>query len=170
MTELESFVRGEAIVLSGELPEFEGRKVRVTIEAIEEAPAEADELSPLTPMAKLIGRTVVSTSADGTVELRFDGSTRFCNRFGTIQGGMLSAMLDSTLAYSVMPTLAPGQSALTVEMSTRFFRPAQPGPIIARASMLHRSSQLAHAQADLFDAAGVRLAHASGSMRIVDGR
>jgi len=170
MTDVEGFVRGETIVLSAGLPEFEGRKVRVTIEVVDETPAAADELSLMPPMAKLIGRTVVSTSPDGTVELRFDGSPRFCNRFGTIQGGMLSAMLDSTLGFSVMPTLAPGQRALTVEMSTRFFRPAQPGPIIARASMLHRSSQLAHAQADLFDTAGVRLAHATGSMRIVDGR
>jgi uncharacterized protein (TIGR00369 family) len=152
------------------LPELEGRKVRVTIEPIDEEPVALDELSLMPPMARLIGRTVVSTSADGTVELRFEGSPRFCNRFGTIQGGMLAAMLDSTLAYSVMPTLAAGQRALTVEMSTRFFRPAQPGPIVARASLLHRSSQLAHAQADLFDAAGVRLAHATGSMRIVDGR
>jgi len=152
------------------LPELEGRKVRVTLEPIDEDAPLQDELSLMPPMAKLIGRTLVSTSPDGSVELRFEGSPRFCNRFGTIQGGMLAAMLDSTLAYSVMPTLAPGQSALTVEMSTRFFRPAQPGAIIARANLLHRSSQLAHAQADLFDAAGVRLAHATGSLRIVDGR
>lgn len=166
MTEVEGFLTGETIVLRAAVPELEGRKVRVTIEPIEDE----DELTQMPPMAKLIGRTVVGTAPDGTVELRFDGSPRFCNRFGTIQGGMLAAMLDSTLAHTVMATLAPGQSALTVEMSTRFFRPAQPGAIIARANLLHRSSQLAHAQADLFDTAGARLAHATGSMRIVDER
>ena len=62
------------------------------------------------------------------------------------------------------------QRAVTVEMSTRYFRPAHPGPISGRARVLHRSSTLAHAQADLFDAAGEKLAHAVGSLRIVDTR
>ncbi|HKP58798.1 MAG TPA: PaaI family thioesterase [Polyangiales bacterium] len=167
MTEVEGVVRGETVVLTAGLPELDGRPVRITIEPIEDEPATAEELPP---MARLIGRSVVSASPDGTVELRFEGSPRFCNRFGTIQGGMLAAMLDSALAHSAMAALGPGQSALTVEMSTRFFRPTAPGTITARASLLHRSSQLAHAQADLFDSAGVRLAHATGSMRIADGR
>ncbi|HKU37709.1 MAG TPA: PaaI family thioesterase, partial [Polyangiales bacterium] len=148
------FVRGHTVVLEAALPELEGRRVRVTVEALDEAPqpaeGERDELSILPPMAQLIGRSVVSTSPDGSVELAFEGSPRFANRFGSIQGGMLSAMLDSTLAYSAMAALQPGQRALTVEMSTRFFQPATPGRLRARASLLHLSKNLAHAQADLY--------------------
>lgn len=165
------FVRGHTIVLEAALPELEGRRVRVTVEALDDSPPEAeaehDALSIMPPMAQLIGRSVVSTSQDGSVELTFEGSPRFSNRFGSIQGGMLAAMLDSTLAYSAMAALQPGQRALTVEMSTRFFQPATPGRMRARASLLSRSKNLAHAQADLYDTTGARVAHATGSLRIV---
>jgi uncharacterized protein (TIGR00369 family) len=168
---VEGIVQAGNIVLSEALPELEGKRVRVTLEVLGDVMSPAapttDVSGQLPPMARLIGRTIVETTPDGTAVLRFDGSTRFSNRFGTIQGGMLAAMLDSSLAIAVMATLAPGQSAVTVEMSTRFFRAAQPGTLEARASVLQGGKTLVHAQSDLYDATGTRVAHATGSLRIV---
>ena len=169
-------LQGTTIVLDDAFTALDGQRVRVTLEPLEpassagEPSANEGELAVDPPMARLIGRTILSTSPDGTVELQFDGSQQFTNRFGTIQGGMLAAMLDSSLGIAIFSLLDPGQRAVTVEMSTHYFRPAQPGPIRARASVLHKSSTLAHAQADLFDAAGVRLAHAVGSLRIAGAK
>lgn len=157
---IQGIVQGTTVVLEQALPELEGQRVQVTLE-----PASEEE-NGAPPMATLIGRSIVASAPDGRAELRFEASERFANRFGTIQGGMLAAMLDSALGIAVTATLSPDQQAVTVEMSTRYFRPAQPGPIQARASVLHRGSTLAHAQADLFDPAGTHLAHATASMRI----
>ena len=48
------------------------------------------------PAARLLGREVVERdSKSRTAKLRFRASPDFLNRRGTIQGGILAAMLDS---------------------------------------------------------------------------
>jgi uncharacterized protein (TIGR00369 family) len=130
-------------------------------------PAMDERLSKVPPVAKLLGRKIIDAAADGTVRLQFKASEKFANRFGTVQGGILSAMLDSALGISVLVTLPPGQFCVTVTLNTTYFRPAKPGPIHAQARVLHRSGKLAHAEADLHDEAGVRIARATASLRIL---
>ena len=73
-----------------------------------------DPLGVTPPAALLLGREVVATdSGAGTAELRFQARPDFLNRRGYIQGGMLAAMLDSTLACPLLGTLAPGEAGRT---------------------------------------------------------
>src|SRR6185503_15027060 len=68
-----------------------------------------DSFGTTPPAALLLGREVIATDvAAGTAELRFQARPDFLNRRGYIQGGMLAAMLDSTLACPLLGRLAPG--------------------------------------------------------------
>ena len=50
------------------------------------------------PIAKLLGWTLLEISPQsGTIAVQFDGKADFLNPRGTIQGGILAAMLDDTL-------------------------------------------------------------------------
>jgi uncharacterized protein (TIGR00369 family) len=84
-------------------------------------------LTDLSPIARLLGRQVVSASDDGTVELRFEATDSLTNRIGTVQGGILSTMLDSAFGLSVLATLPAGRFPVTISMNVSYFEPARPG-------------------------------------------
>ncbi len=127
----------------------------------------SNEQVELSPLARLLGREIVSSDVSGSVRVRFSPSVQLTNRYGTIQGGILSAMLDSAVSLAVIATLAEGSSPVTVSMTTQYFKAAKPGAIEARAHLLQATKTLAHAEADLYDNSGNRLAHAIATLRIL---
>ncbi|ODT88378.1 PaaI family thioesterase [Phenylobacterium sp. SCN 70-31] len=122
------------------------------------------------PVAQLLCRRIVSATADGNVTLEFEAALAFCNENGAVQGGLVAAMLDATLGNAVKATLSPGQWPATLELSTRFLRPAQMGRLIGTGQVTHRSRTLAVAQADLRDQDGQLLAQAASTKLIKDRR
>ena len=63
------------------------------------------------PAGELLGWRLEAVDPDrGTIAVSFGASDRFLNPFGTIQGGLLAAMLDDTLGPALVATLGPGQS------------------------------------------------------------
>ncbi|MFV0279268.1 MAG: PaaI family thioesterase [Rhodoblastus sp.] len=66
----------------------------------------------------------------GAIEVEFAGAPQFLNPAGTIQGGILAAMLDDTMAPAAMAALGGRQMARTLELKVNFMRPAKIGTII----------------------------------------
>ena len=63
----------------------------------------SDHMKEVPPAAVLLGCEVISVDAkSGEVQLRFLADRQFANRHGTVQGGMLAAMLDSATGNAVM--------------------------------------------------------------------
>src|SRR5581483_6392636 len=53
---------------------------------------------PMPPVARLLGWTLVSVDpARGEIRVRFEAKPDFLNPAGTVQGGILTAMLDDTM-------------------------------------------------------------------------
>jgi acyl-coenzyme A thioesterase PaaI-like protein len=57
---------------------------------------------------------------------------------------------------------------VTIEMKTTFMRPAM-GRVVCTGTLLHRSAALAFCEATLVNAAGERLAHATGTFKFLAG-
>jgi len=129
-----------------------------------------DRLEHAPPVARLLGRTVIASDPCGTVELRFTARDEFTNRHGTIQGGILTAMLDSAGGMASLAALERASSIVTVEMKTTFFRPARPGSLRALGRVIHRGKTLMHTEADLLDDDGALIARATATFRIVRTR
>src|SRR5882757_10525801 len=92
----------------------------------------SDHLKEVPPAAVLLGREVISVDAkSGEVQLRFLAQEQFANRHGTVQGGMLAAMLDSATGNAVMAGLPADRTAVTTRLDTTFLKPATLGPITA---------------------------------------
>src|SRR5262249_8864234 len=69
-----------------------------------------DPLAANPPAARLLGRRVIAVDRQhGAVELAFTAAPDFANRHGFVQGGMLAAMLDSTVGCAAVAAL-DGQS------------------------------------------------------------
>jgi uncharacterized protein (TIGR00369 family) len=70
------------------------------------------------------------------VQLRFLADGQFANRHGTVQGGMLAAMLDSATGNAVMAHLPSDRTAVTTRLGTTFIKPAALGPLTAIARLV----------------------------------
>jgi acyl-coenzyme A thioesterase PaaI-like protein len=57
----------------------------------------------------------------------FQGQRDFCNLTSSVQGGMLTAMLDLAMSFATMHARDDGQVVALLEMKTTFLAPARGG-------------------------------------------
>ena len=81
--------------------------------------------APMPPVARLLGWTLLSIDPGrGEIRVRFEARTDFLNPAGTVQGGILSAMLDDTMGPAAVALLGGNRFTQTLELKTSFYRPA----------------------------------------------
>jgi uncharacterized protein (TIGR00369 family) len=127
----------------------------------------SDHLKEVPPAAHLLGREIVSIDpVSGEVKLRFVAKQEFANRHGTVQGGMLAAMLDSATGNAVMARLPPHLTAVTIRLDTQFLKPAALGTIVATARLVHQDERSAEVLAELTNSDGQVVAKARAELRV----
>jgi uncharacterized protein (TIGR00369 family) len=87
---------------------------------------------------------------DGTLEAQYVGAPAFLNPAGQVQGGMLCAMLDDVTATLVTSTLAEGEQCATLSLNTSFLRPAKPGSLVGRATLVRRGRGVCNVNGELW--------------------
>jgi uncharacterized protein (TIGR00369 family) len=127
----------------------------------------SDDLKEISPAAILLRREIISVDAkSGEVKLRFLADQQFANRHGTVQGGMLAAMLDSATGNAVIAKLPSNRTAVTTRLDTTFVKPAALGSLTAIARLVEQDERSASAEAELFDSFGQIVARARAELRI----
>ena len=127
----------------------------------------SDHLKEIPPAAQLLGREIVSVDPhSGEVKLQFTAKPEFANRHGTVQGGMLAAMLDSATGNAVMARLPSHLTAVTSRLDTNFLKPAALGVIVATARLVRQDERSAEVTAELTDSEGKIVATAKAELRI----
>lgn len=120
------------------------------------------------PAAKLLGREVVEVdTVTGGAVLRYTAQPEFLNRHGTVQGGLLSAMLDSATALALYAVLPAEKTALTTQLNVSFLKPARLGTFTATSRLATRDERTAETVGELRDVDGVVVATAVARLRIV---
>ena len=111
--------------------------------------------APMPPVARLLGWTLLSIDPErGEIRVRFEAKPDFLNPAGTVQGGILSAMLDDTMGPAAVALLGGNRFTQTLELKTSFYRPARPGPIIGFGRVAHRGRELIFLEGTLSDGEG----------------
>ena len=64
---------------------------------------------------------------DGTIEFEFDIEKKFCNPTGDVQGGLLSGMIDDTMALAFILKTQFTKRPPTIEIKTNFLYPTRVG-------------------------------------------
>jgi uncharacterized protein (TIGR00369 family) len=75
-----------------------------------------------------------------------------------IQGGLVTAILDSAMGGSCWTVLNRDEVFLTADLRVEFFRPTRPGRLRAVGHVLRRTSKVVFCSAELFDAEGTTTA------------
>lgn len=104
------------------------------------------------PIANLLGWTLANLDIEkGTIEITFNGRSEFANPGGTIQGGIISAMLDDTMGPAIVAHTDGKFIGQTIDLHTHFLKPVPIGPISTFGKILRLGSRIAFAESRLFD-------------------
>ena len=122
------------------------------------------------PSAKLLGWALrgIDTSA-GTIEIGFSADERFLNPAGTIQGGILAAMLDDTQGPALFGHTHGEIYAPTIDFNISFVKPARPGNFVGKGRVVNLGKTIALTEAELFDAEGDLVARGTFTCRVMRG-
>lgn len=111
------------------------------------------------PTGPLFGMKVLGVDQErGIVRMSFNPDERLTNPRGTIQGGIVSAMLDDCAAYAGIVALGEPGFIASMELKTSFLAPAYPGLLLAEGRCLKMGKSSCFLEADLTDTDGKLLA------------
>jgi len=131
--------------------------------------ATALDTLPVPPSAQLLGWHLLDARPqEGWIRVGFDGKHAFRNPAGSIQGGILCAMLDDTMGPAVFVMTEGRCYTATIAINVNYMAPAKPGRIVAEASVVKLGASIAFAEGRLTDEAGTLLATATATLRVID--
>jgi uncharacterized protein (TIGR00369 family) len=121
------------------------------------------------PAANLIGYKIIEVG-DGKTRFNLRPAEYHYNPFSVVHGGLITAILDSSMTAAVMTLLDEKQTCMTIEIKTHFYRPVteKTGSVIAEGNTIHLGKRVAVAQGMIIDTEGNRYAHATSSCLIID--
>jgi uncharacterized protein (TIGR00369 family) len=123
---------------------------------------------PTPPCASLLGLDILEAdTAARTVRIRFEARPSFCNASGTIQGGLLAAMLDDSLGPAVLIATGATLYPVTISLTVTFLAAAKPGALFAHAVVRQLGKTIGCVEATLTDENGVEIARAVSSVRLM---
>jgi uncharacterized protein (TIGR00369 family) len=123
---------------------------------------------PLGPVGDALGGRVIEYDAGArTATLEFTPGAAHTNLFGTVHGGMQTAMLDLCTALAAIGASGLTQTFPTIEMGQRFLRPAPTGRLLARGRALQLGRNVAFMEGTLLSPGGEVLATGTVTARSV---
>jgi uncharacterized protein (TIGR00369 family) len=125
--------------------------------------------SPLPTASKLLGWKLISIDpAVGAIQVEFAATAEFVNSVGTIQGGIIAAMLDDTMTPAAAAYLGGNYIVPTLEMKISFMRPARVGPLFGKGRVLHRGRDILFLEGVMKDKEDKLIASATATARMYD--
>lgn len=103
--------------------------------------------------------------------VEFTAREAFCHTNGTIvQGGFVTAWLDSAMTHAVKRNLGEERIVATLEIKVTFLQAAGPGSVRAEGWVRRLGSSIAFVEGQLLNDAGELLATASSTAKLVKPR
>ncbi|MGN0065111.1 MAG: PaaI family thioesterase [Nocardioides sp.] len=128
----------------------------------------ADGVIPPAPIAVTLGMDEFIVERGSVTVTLTPSRERHYNPIGSVHGGVISTLLDTAAACSVHSTLAEGEGYTSLDLTVKFLRTVteESGQLRCVGRVIQRGRRTALAEAQLFDAAGKLVAHATSSCMI----
>ena len=124
--------------------------------------------APPPPVATLLGIRLVSFSP-GEALVALDAAAQHTNPMGTVQGGILAALVDGAMGWAYMTTLGEGESYTTLEVKVNFLRPVWTGTLEARARVKSAGRTVGLVECDVLGPDGKLVAHGVCTCMVLRG-
>jgi len=102
------------------------------------------------PYYKHIGMRVVEFTDRGSV-MEMTVIPEHKNIWGTMHGGAISSLVDSSCGTAIGPFLGPAEAVVTLDLRVQFLRPVREGRLIAHGRVAHRTQRYIIAECEVFD-------------------
>lgn len=89
---------------------------------------------------------------------------------GLLQGGLMVAMADETIAHAVMTLLKTNEGLTTIELKSNFLAPVKAGDIVAEAHVFKRGKTLIIGDCLINDGQGRSLVRCSATFMVIRDR
>ena len=102
------------------------------------------------PFAKLLGiqlESVVAGHAVLSLSIREDHK----QNQGIVHGGVIASLIDSAMAFAIIPLLAPDERTTTVDLTIHYLRPLSEGVAKASAKVVRAGRRVIVLSAELVD-------------------
>jgi len=106
----------------------------------------------------------------GEVDVAMDVQPHHLNLMGTLHGGMIATLADTSTGLALRSTLEPGQTFTTTQLAVTFLAPGREGRIVARGRVLRSGKRFGYAEADVVDEVGRLLARATATFAVLPER
>ena len=106
-------------------------------------------------------------AADGEATLAVEVDERHLNAAGTVHGGMLATLVDTTMGAAIRSAV-DDETPATSQLSITYLRPGRPGRLVVTARVRKRGESLTVCEADV-EQDGKALAHALATFALVGG-
>lgn len=113
---------------------------------------------------------VLDADEAGRARIEFTCKPEMCHSGGVAQGGFVTGWIDSAIAHACIARYTTAYWIATLELKVSFFRPANPGTVVAEGWIERAGKQTVFAEGHLLDAAGGVIAKASSTIRLVPNR
>jgi len=114
-----------------------------------------------------LGGCVIGLDAPArTLRMQFQIGPSLCHSVDVVQGGVVTAMLDASMAHVVLALDGLGTRVSTIDITVSFLRPARAGRFVAAGSVVRSGRTIGFLKAELFDEAGELVATASSSAHL----
>ncbi|GAA4248853.1 PaaI family thioesterase [Dactylosporangium darangshiense] len=124
---------------------------------------------PAPPVTHLLGTGRLEAEA-GRVVVTLEPREYHYNPLGTVHGGVLATLLDTATGCAVHSTLPAGMGYTTLDLNTKFLRPASiaSGVLTCEGTVISKGRRTALAQAQITDARGGLVAHATSTCMLFE--
>ena len=119
------------------------------------------------PVMQFIGGEVLDFDRDRqAVTMSYQATPQMCHSKVIVQGGLITAMLDSAMAYACMGCFAARVAVPTLEIKVSFLKAGNPGAMIAKARAVHLGKSVGFLEASLYQHDHL-IATASSTIRLI---
>lgn len=105
------------------------------------------------PYLKLLGIEVES-AGPGTATLVLPVRQEIMRNDGIVHGGAVASLIDSALAFAIIPMLADNERTVTIDMTIHYLRPITGGAAKTVARIVRIGRRVITVSAELFDENG----------------
>lgn len=119
-------------------------------------------------IGSLLGMTA-ETLEPGRVVFVLTPRAAFSNPLGTVHGGIMSTLLDSSMGCAVHTSLPEGSAYTTLELKVNFVRAVSPdaGPLRCEGTVVHLGRKVATTEGRILSAEGKLVAHGTSTCMVL---
>jgi len=113
------------------------------------------------------GRVVEFIASENRAVMEFTGKPEMCHSGNVVQGGFVTAWIDSAMARAAMLATEGALAPATLEIKVSFFRAANPGPVRAEGWIERLGRSIGFLEGRLTTLDGDVLATATSTVKLV---